>query len=73
METGDLEAEIQMTKKRQTMEEKDSERKKGRVGNKRESDRAVGGICCLSAQGKRNVSFCAASVSDGCHYPTQWV
>lgn len=52
--------------------ETDSGRKEG-ARNKRESDRAVGGVCCLSAQREQNVSFCAASVSDGCHYPTQWV
>lgn len=43
---------------------------------KQKSDEAVGGICgicCLSGQGEQIVSFCAASVSDGCHYLTQWV
>lgn len=50
-----------------------TERKEGVLVRKKESDRAVGCICCLSAQGERNVSFCAEPVSDGCHYPTQWV
>lgn len=70
---GDSEAARQMTEKRQTNGKRGRKKKGALVRNKRESDRAVGGMCCLSAQGERNVSFCAASVNDGCHYPTQWV
>lgn len=59
-----------MTETRQTNEETEKERlreTKERVTEQREVY-----AVCQHKESEMSV-FCAASVSDGCHYPTQWV